>query len=428
MFFVRTLGICLLLGTGLAGWVVLASRDLPDPGDGDLAVARLDLPDEQNAFTHIERAAASLAWAEDDAARENELAEILRGEKWDGVWVAKLLRSNRESLGHVADALRWQEFQVPEVLSASDDLPDMLQWQRLVKLLALRAAWHARRSEMPEAWDSALVAARLGHRIEGARGGVLIHAMIGLSTKGIGLAALRGTLPFVHPDPAAARRIIGILDGLRSDPEAWARMWSAEYRTMRGTFLAVAEASEQADEGAGDLESHDTDLIHWLLPDAYTFQPIRTLRIWGNTVRSFQRDSAVACSQMSSPVDEGALPTSVTLLTRNGTGKILMRIAAPNYRRFLIRRCLSDTAVSATQVMIALRAYQEVTGGLPESLDELVPEYLAHIPRDAFDGEAIRYRADARLLYGLGDDFRDAGGSLVAGERNFTEPSFPILF
>ena len=71
-------------------------------------------------------------------------------------------------------------------------------------------------------------------------------------------------------------------------------------------------------------------------------------------------------------------------------------------------------------VELALRAHRLHNGGLPDSLDELIPEWLEQVPADPNDaaGGPLRYvRTDDKyLLYSVGDDGQDDNG--VATGRN----------
>ena len=90
---------------------------------------------------------------------------------------------------------------------------------------------------------------------------------------------------------------------------------------------------------------------------------------------------------------------------------------------------------------MALQAYYLEQGELPESLDALVPEYLPGIPRDPFGGEPMRYSKEKMIVYSVGNDFVDDGGSgksflfeldpyddSDAAEYDDTEPTFPLRF
>ncbi|MDP7304534.1 MAG: hypothetical protein QGG09_15625, partial [Pirellulaceae bacterium] len=61
---------------------------------------------------------------------------------------------------------------------------------------------------------------------------------------------------------------------------------------------------------------------------------------------------------------------------------------------------------------IAIERFRRREGRLPESLDELIPEFLEAVPMDPFDGQPIRYlvKKDAYLIYTCGRDRADGGG------------------
>jgi len=63
---------------------------------------------------------------------------------------------------------------------------------------------------------------------------------------------------------------------------------------------------------------------------------------------------------------------------------------------------------------LALQAWHVTHDGWPESLDELIPEFVAAIPADPFDPQeaALRYRLteEGYVLYSVGTDGEDDGG------------------
>jgi hypothetical protein len=75
------------------------------------------------------------------------------------------------------------------------------------------------------------------------------------------------------------------------------------------------------------------------------------------------------------------------------------------------------------QADLAIRLYQHGHGELPKSLAQLVPEYLPEVPRDPFSAlrDSIRYRieGDAVVLYSVGMDGHDDGGTLAPTNRAY---------
>jgi hypothetical protein len=61
---------------------------------------------------------------------------------------------------------------------------------------------------------------------------------------------------------------------------------------------------------------------------------------------------------------------------------------------------------------LAVERFRLAHGRLPESLGELVPEFLPVVPADPFDGQPLRYRVLSKgyMVYSVGDDGHDDGG------------------
>lgn len=83
------------------------------------------------------------------------------------------------------------------------------------------------------------------------------------------------------------------------------------------------------------------------------------------------------------------------------------------YTAFAIRRDMQEMAwTELATAALAVERYRLARGGLPETLDQLVPGYLAAVPADPFDGAPLRYKRVDRgfVVYSVGEDGRDDGG------------------
>ena len=85
-------------------------------------------------------------------------------------------------------------------------------------------------------------------------------------------------------------------------------------------------------------------------------------------------------------------------------------------------------ATRLVQLALALRAYTQANGGLPESLDALVPGYLEAIPLDRFDGAPLRYSKAKAVVYSIGDDLVDSGGFEPPAQGEHSEPTISVAF
>jgi hypothetical protein len=98
-----------------------------------------------------------------------------------------------------------------------------------------------------------------------------------------------------------------------------------------------------------------------------------------------------------------------------------------------------DLETSATRVVIAIELYRRQHGALPESLGQLVPDFIDEIPSDPFDtvGGPIKYlpSADSFYLYFNGADLKDDGATPPPPDMHrriqllnqLTVPAFPDL-
>jgi hypothetical protein len=80
--------------------------------------------------------------------------------------------------------------------------------------------------------------------------------------------------------------------------------------------------------------------------------------------------------------------------------------AATRFAQFEARR-------RAAKLALAVEGYRIAhSGDLPERLDELIPQFIAEIPKDPFDGQPLRFRrlATGFVVYSIGANRVDDGG------------------
>jgi len=73
-----------------------------------------------------------------------------------------------------------------------------------------------------------------------------------------------------------------------------------------------------------------------------------------------------------------------------------------------------QTARNVVVTAIALKRYELQHHQLPNTLDELIPEFLKSVPTDYMDGEPLRYQRSGDgtfLLYSVGENGLDDGGN-----------------
>jgi hypothetical protein len=425
----RWLSGCLaaLLAAFVAGvllWVHAHRADLPAPGDGDLIAAA---PAEAGAggFAHFE-AAAGLAKGldENDAA----LRAMRNRETWEPERLSALLASNAAALRELEQGVASEAVLVPAAYRAGEAAPGTyftavyLPVQQLVKLTTADAQRLARRGERAGALERAMFGLRVGRRISEFEEGDLMNMMFAVALQGIALdelARLVGEIPLTARE---AKGLAARLEAQRIEAEAWREMWAVEYRSWKSRLAELPGADESA-----------ADLPVWLrwIPADYLYQPNRTLSLFAEHARRRRHGSELPCRDaFAGDASRGSLGDRKLriVLGPNPVGNLLAEISWPNFTKFEMRRCAAASRLGLVQLAAGLKAYAQAEGALPDRLDRLVPTYLGAIPLDRFDGAPLRYSKARGVVYSIGEDLVDAGGSEPPAPGDLTEPTVSVAF
>ena len=386
--------------------------------------------------TRLNESVQSLKYPHDYDEATDRIDLAIIGAAWESDWVAKTLDSNAIALERFERAFETDALQI-RVVSNYGEQQVLGGWLMLTKLRALELRRVALGGEPERALQSLLVLAHFGTRIREIDGGRMIHYLTGTSVIRVALSAIQSVLKDASVDPELANQLVRSLDGMRLKRDGWARVARGDYQWIK----AVLDESVAARESAGPRVSRDPfarDVLESLLtlaPRWYSLQRNRTLaRLAGHyrdsistSVSSVSSTCAgVRCREEAAPIVQNA--PSVYSIERNALGNYWADLAQRSIQIYQPTGRVSESMVSAVQVMIALRAFEGTRGRMPAKLDELVPEYLDHVPLDYFDGHAIRYSSDQHLIYSVGSDLADAQGQWNPGASCHSELSFPIPF
>ena len=400
-------------------WIALHLEDGPAPDLPSLTgLPPPPLAPEDNALTELDRAAAALFWDEADP----RLTECTALDPDD---IRGILDRNRAALAHFQRASHFPDFRTPAMITVADDLPDTIPWSQLAVLAEPAALDLARRGEVERAFDLALAPVRLGHLVERDHNALLIHAMIGLQLKQEGYEAIARVLGEIAPDRKTALRSIAVLEAARTRRDAWLAMLRFEQRVMVQSTLA--EPRLQFD--AISEEEAAAALPWWFrwLPRDYLYHPNETLASYGESMEEYRRVAGRECQALPPPEEpeDPGIADVLRLLGPNGVGRETEGRGFSNFLRFEIRRCRSESWLSATQLRVALRAWEGEGHPRPDDLAVLVPAFFPALPKDAWDGGALRYDAARGELYSLGAEIDTV--KWTPGWDSLEWPRWPII-
>ena len=95
----------------------------------------------------------------------------------------------------------------------------------------------------------------------------------------------------------------------------------------------------------------------------------------------------------------------------------LARMMTPNFDASVLSHYRAATDCHLAAIALAVRAYAVAHEGKPPTqLGDLVPDYCASIPADPMAaGQPLKYVAEKAIVYSVGEDARDDGGSEKPG-------------
>ena len=406
-------GLALLVVILVCVWFFV---DAPPPDDADLRITYEDIPEGENAFTYFRLAVEKLAWPT-DPAQGRLLHELVSHDEWDEAVVTSALEDNHDVLALTEQGLSCARHRLPEIKTYDDELaliPTTARWSCVSELGGARAKLLFLRGRQDDAFAQALQMVRFCHVVEGGGCSASLWRCASWD-KQRELAQIRRMLADTSLGPERLRWYAQALESYRVNEQGFADALRTEYRCLIALIDAPAAPGPMDDWiGGSDTPFH----LRFL-----RFKPNKTKRLVASGIRTM-------IAGISKPFGEAKLPRVPQpfgvryevriVLSDNGEGLLTYHFLMGTLLRVYHVKCQENCAVEATRIQIALRCYQLEHGELPETLDELVPEYFESVPLDDFDGKPMKYSKEKRVVYAVGTDLTDNGG--IGQERRGSLP------
>ena len=396
---------------GLAAFGWLASRDAAPPADdAEFAVARPEVAPEENAFTYFLAATNLLV----ETTNAPWVADFLAGRAPDGAELRALATSNSACFAQVKRGTECAVCRIPSPPSFFDaEFPYLNPWLKIGRLLAMRSRQARLDGRWAEAAADAWTVARLGGLVaDNAES--MIHYLVGVAIAGEGFEQILA-LAADPAIPAADLRVLAAgLDQLGPYDAGLVRALKVE--ALCAAELVAGFVSGRVDWidllTFGDVERDFRK--RWLaavMRSPYFFRPQTTLRAVREKYRQAIRDAAWPYAQ-ADVADEPWFDQSLLQLLRpNSVGEFFRRVVVVPARKTLENKCRAESLLAGAKLVVACHRFERERGRFPETLVELVPDYLGAVPRDPFDGAPFRYSAEKGLVWALGKNLTDEGGS-----------------
>ena len=150
-------------------------------------------------------------------------------------------------------------------------------------------------------------------------------------------------------------------------------------------------------------------------PLKYLYQVNKTKQRFADYFRGILENSSCTYDQMNLEelkVEEDDMPGFLSTIAHpNIIGEILFLGSRPRGIKALEKKCLCECIISSSRLIMALNKFEKRNGQLPQNLEQLTPEYSDAVPRDPFDGDPFRYNKEKGVVYSVGKNLEDDGGS-----------------
>lgn len=153
-------------------------------------------------------------------------------------------------------------------------------------------------------------------------------------------------------------------------------------------------------------------LLAWMAPKAFLYQnSVGITRYY----EDFIYDQAIMegrAPYATHPMMQDELYIKKLSIPKNPY-QFVTSMSSPVAAKSLKQTFLSQVIVDETKLSVFLERYYLKHKEYPESLEQLVPEFVAEVPVDRYDGKSLRYQKlgkDSYRLYSVGSNLKDDGG------------------
>lgn len=409
------LALAIVIAAGIAAVVAVisyASRDIPEPDVRDLAVARPEIASADNAYTYFVSATNTFYWPTNSAV----VTDYLDGESVDLKALATVIAKNEDMLNRINRGTECLQCITPEVTGFDTLLPYIRPWRNMARVLAARVRYERIEGRHTEATDTCISLLRFGNLIQ-QDAECMINYLVGIAVLEFGLTQARDLAQDPDTPSPELKRLSSTLTNLGPFAPGLIRALKVEYRVVANTIDDLVKGTFTTDDLRSLSGTDPPPMLKGKRIPGYFFQPNRTKQTFANLYRDMIKSAPLCYAEMNLyDVDDvlGLNQSKLKLLSRpNAVGKMLYGILIPALDKLLERKCRAECGVAATLLFVGVHNYRKGTGSFPERIQDLVPAFIDAVPTDPYDGQQFRYNPQKRIVYSVGKDGKDSGGSTV---------------
>ena len=403
--FLLGLTVVLVVALGvLAVFVAVASWDAAPPDETEFAAERPEVAPDANAFTYFLEATNLLVDTTNDAAfvdfrmgqapASDELRE----------WIAK----NADCLARVKRGTECAICLPPPVETIDTPVLYVNPWLHVMRILEARSRLARLDGRFAEAADDLAVGMRFGDLVQKDTS-CLITYLVG---EAIFSMSAESVMELARDPAAPAEALAQLAEKLEMIGPFNGGLREALKAEHRIACNIVDELYAKHEQRAltAYLGFNANKWVTQLLNTRYSFKPNRTKL----DLAAVHRFAINNVSQIYADMNEFDVANKEegrwSILRPNKIGNYLFLLLMPS-DTIVEARCRTDGILAGAKLVVACHRFERDKGRFPESLAELVPNYLSEVPQDPYDGAPFRYSAEKGLVWAVGKNLTDEGGS-----------------
>lgn len=402
----------------------------PHLNDADLLLRNIQVPDDQNAYFDLIQISKDI---QEPEGKRSLILDMVAGKTWDQGVAEQIVSANTKAFEIFAQAARKKFYQDPAYANPANiglntGLPPLNSWRTAARFSVIRALYFAKQGNDKAAIDEVMNSVKIGQRILESQI-LIMEYSTALAIKDDGLEALQR---IVATSKLGSVEITGYtreLDALYKNEDGLVSARKAEYLMQSRTIDNLVGGDKGTlQELIGEDSSENQEILS-LIGNRYYFEPNQTKLLFAKDARALLKTVTESCADIKPVVASNtSAPDSAELKKENGLGIFLHSLMQVSLTNLSVKKCQDSLMVAATQTIMAIKVMKNETGNYPQTLTDLVPLYLSSVPIDPYDGESIKYSIDKKIVYSVGSDGQDSGGSTGDDISTMQDPTFVINF
>ncbi len=401
--FLITLAILFVLGVAsIIALVAYLSRDIPELDLSDLAVTQSVKP-ENTAYAFFMSASDALYLP----INSNIVEDYINDEPVNLRLIAEVISKNEKTIELINRGIECESCITPEIVKFDDSYSYLKSWKKISRVLVAKAKSQRLLGDYKDATDTCITLIKFGNLIQKDAGSILDY-LVGVSTIGLTLEQIRD-LACIDTPREELVRLSKAIEGIDSSATGLIRAFKYECKIMNREVDDIRDGkSDELEEIPLFLQKH--------IP-RFFLQPNRTKLITASLYRTHIKNATLHYTDMNLDCFEDIYPNNgnviLAMIKPNSLGKMLVYILMPPLDKVITLKCRLASDIIAMRLIVNMWIYKKDNGAFPKSLQDLVPQYIDAVPTDPFDGKPFRYKPDKGIIYSVGIDCIDSGGSTV---------------